>query len=387
MSATAKKLESFDENDTLPHIMAPVDNKKVKEVMIGGELTLVPTGISEEQIPQFLSLSPVRRKRILEAVPEHQASFLRIQQRSQQESEIEAAAKEVAREVHEVIVESASKTQEQLRFPFAPFPTDLTRTSPFFPMSTKERKNREDLKDMEIAHHSWGRITYTGPKLSVTEEDALILLLAFLNSATNRTETEMQGRRTYLYRGSILPLLRLKGIQRPGKNHYEDLLQSFRLLGRANFELTTNKKNESTGKSTPKTSIIAGILNAVTFDPDSGQLIVAINPFFAETFATGNVTLLDVATRLNLDSQVSKCLYRFMQSHRDNKWAGHFMILAAALNLDLNQPTFKLRSIVKKAIAELVHEGTLDASSMIKKDLVVLEKMVKKLPSKKPPAV
>jgi len=289
-------------------------------------------------------------------------------------SAVETAAAKMAKEVHELIIETTDNTAEQLRMPFAPFPTEMTRTSPFFPMGTKEKAHRENIENMVITEHAWGTIKYSGPKLSVGDEDTLMVLLAYLNAASNRRETEVGGRKTYLYQGSILTLLKLKGIKRPGKNHYEDLLNSLKLLGRAQFELKTNRRNAQ-GKPAPKTSVVSGIISGMSYDSASQEMVLAINPFFAETFAAGNVTLLDLATRLKLDSQVAKSLYRFILSQRDNQWAGHFLTLAASLNLDIaTQPAFKLRSLLNKAIKELIKEGTLSPRSIIKKDLALIVK-------------
>ncbi len=348
----------------------------------------LPDNLPDSLKDFYLSLPEDDRSTLGWMEPELRNSILATRMQSALAIPVESVAAAMAAEIHEAIIETSSKTPEQLRFPFAPFPTEMTRTSPFFPMSTKERSgSREILENMVIAHHSWGQIRYSGPKLSVSDEDTLIVLLAYLNTTSSRTETEVAGRKTYLYRGSILNLLRLKGIKRPGKNHYDDLINSLKLLGRAQFELVTNRKNAQ-GKPAPKISIVSGIISGLSYDKASQELILAINPFFAETFAAGTVTLLDVATRLQLDSPVAKALYRFVQSHRDPEWTGHLITLATSLNLDIaGLPPFKLRERIKNAIAELTEEGTLSAKSCIKKDLVILVRSTtseganKKLPS------
>lgn len=357
-------------------------------------LPTVPADLPKELHDYYLSLSAEDKQSLSWMEADLRNSILATRAaHSTGQSAVENAAQNIGKEVHDTILESLDKerTPEQLKIPFAPFPTELTRTTPFFPMSTKERAHREIIEGMVIADHAWGSILFSGPKLSVFDEDSLMVLLAYLNATNNRKETEVGGRKTYLYRGSILSLLKLKGIKRPGKNHYNDLINSFRLLGRAQFELRTNRRNLQ-GKPAPKTTLISGIISGMSYDSTSQELVLAINPFFAETFAAGNVTLLDLSTRLQLDSQAAKALYRFIQSHRDDQWAGHFLTLAASLNLDIaSQPTFKLRSIVNKAIKELIEVGVLSPRSVIKKDLAMIVKASDRepqmLPAKKKPPI
>ena len=55
-------------------------------------------------------------------------------------------------------------------------------------------------------------------------------------------------------------------------------------------------------------------------------------------------------------------------SHKDNQWEGHFLTLAAALNLDLDQPQWKTKQLIKQAIKKLLDHKLLESNSGIARD-------------------
>ena len=89
------------------------------------------------------------------------------------------------------------------------YPTSIARVSPFFPMNNLEKGRRDALmRDPDITSREkgsiaasgafffkepissgpWGNILYTGPKLSVEEEDVLMALLAIIESGAEGAE-------------------------------------------------------------------------------------------------------------------------------------------------------------------------------------------------------
>lgn len=89
------------------------------------------------------------------------------------------------------------------------YPTSIARVSPFFPMNNLEKGRRDALmRDPDITSREkgsiaasgafffkerissgpWGDILYTGPKLSVEEEDVLMALLAIIESGAEGAE-------------------------------------------------------------------------------------------------------------------------------------------------------------------------------------------------------
>ena len=91
---------------------------------------------------------------------------------------------------------------------------------------------------------------------------------------------------------------------------------------------------------------------------------------------------LTIVKRIGLKGVISKALYRFVQSHRQNPvFVGHFLTLADALNMDREQPTKNTRRFLKMAIAELIRQGILTRKSrFLDQDIVSLERSVEALP-------
>lgn len=260
------------------------------------------------------------------------------------------------------------------------YPTDMTRCSPFFPINKKNLGKREDLKNFIITSTSWGKITYTGPKLSTYEEDALIVVLAALNNIHQyRKTTETNGYKTYTYKGPALPLLRLlSGTKRtPSKKDYIRLISSLKLLVSAIVTLSLSSGKTKTGKKKePREIDITNMLTHVRWNEEKKELSVTVNPFFYESYLAKTVTSLDVKIRSELKSPVTKALYRFVQSHsKHTVFKGHFLTLAEVLNMDRCQPSFEIRRTLKRAISELTSKSVLTKKSeFIDKDIVLLEK-------------
>lgn len=278
------------------------------------------------------------------------------------DSSIAEDAKKAAAEVHKEI---GKPRGEQAWLPFAPMPTDLCRVSPFFPMAQKQMKDRPYLRDIVITESSWGKITYTGPKLSTFEEDSLVAVLALIDIGKNVDETtDEEGRKTYTYQGPLLPVMKLMGLKSFSKPAYNRTIRALKFLVPTAISLETKKGLSDT----------VNMLSRATWNEKTKELTVTLNPFFAETYMSGRVTLIDVLKRASITSPVAKNLYRFMQSHREPKWSGHFLTLAAALNLDLEQPAYQIRRQIKTAITALqkTSVGVLSKSSKLDGDIVKL---------------
>ena len=297
--------------------------------------------------------------------------------------EAQDQAKEIRREVGKAI-EAAGPEQASLA-QWCGFPTDMTRCSPFFPINVKELGHREFLRDFLITSANWGEIRYTGPQLSTYEEDALMALLAILDDVSQyRQVSEIEGRKTYTYKGPALPLLRLIGYARPGKDAYKRVIAALKLLMSAVVELSISAgKTKSGRKRAPRYIHLVNILSGVFWNEETKELTATINPFFYETYTVGRVTLIDVAKRMSLKGIIAKALYRFVQSQRQNPvFVGHFLTLADALNMDREQPTRKTKENLKRAIGELVRQGILEKrSGFVDTDIIKLNRAAEALPN------
>lgn len=296
-------------------------------------------------------------------------------------------AQEQAAEIRQkvaVAIETSGPEQRQLA-QWCSFPTDMTRCSPFFPLNVKELGHREFLRDFLITSANWGEIRYTGPQLSIYEEDALMALMAVLDDVSQyRQVSEIEGRKTYTYKGPALPLLRLLRYARPGKDAYKRLIAALKLLMSAVVELSLSAgKTKSGRKRAPRYIHLSNMLSSVGWNEETKELTATINPFFYETYIAGHVTLVDVAKRMSLKGINAKALYRFVQSQRQNPvFVGHFLTLADALNMDREQPAKEIRRALKTAINELVRQGVLmKKSGFVDTDIIKLNRAMEALPS------
>jgi hypothetical protein len=271
-------------------------------------------------------------------------------------------AKEAAEEIKKQIApKNDQPVLQQMWLPCAPMPTDLCRASPFFPIARQNLGQRDFIEDMVIATSSWGEILYTGPRLSTYEEDVLSAVLAILDQIEHRKNTDEDGRYTYTYQGPLRPILKLvlPGTKKFGKTNYKKVLRALKLMAATAIELRIKKGSKIS------TIEIVNILSRAKWDEDKKELTVTVNPFFYECYARGSVTLLDVLQRSKLRSPVAKSLYRFAMSHRNDVWKGHFLTLAAALNLDLEQPQKEIKRRIKRAIKTLAGHKLLTVDSGI----------------------
>ena len=288
----------------------------------------------------------------------------------------ELFAKAQGDEIKKEVAQATPPTTQLTFHSFLGYPTDMTRTSPFFPLNQRDLGKREYLEDYVITSAGWGEIKYSGPRLSIFDEDVLMGLLAFLDQVNkNKDKVELEGRTTYTYQGPALPLLRVLGHKKPGKNHYTQLLKTLKRLAGAVVELSISGGKTKKGKQRPPRKIyISSLLSNVTWDKEKKELSATINPFFYEAFCQGRVTLMDLETRIKLAGSVAKALYRFIQSHKTGKWQGHFLTLADALNIDREKPSFKVKELIKKALTELKKQGIIKKESGFKKDIVLIQR-------------
>lgn len=261
---------------------------------------------------------------------------------------VEDHAKRIAVKVHAEVAPKGALSPEQGWLGFAPMPSDLCRVSPFFPMNPRQMEKREYIEGMTIATNAWGSVKYTGPRLSTFEEDVLLAVLALLKAVAPGGD----GQPTWTYAGPLRPILKAIGVKRIGGDNYRRVKDALRRLTVAGVEIQTKK-----GKW-----VMATMLTMAGGDDQAATMAVTVNPYFAEMYAAGSVNLLDLAKRAELSRPVSKALHRFATSHRSD-WRGHFLTLAAAINLDMDRPHFELRRQIKQAMTELRKIGILSVRS------------------------
>ncbi len=345
------------------------------------------------------------------------------------------------------LLPSAAPTEEGNSVIWCGYPTSIARVSPFFPMNNLEKGRRDRLvRDLNVPSHEknriaasgifffkerissgpWGDILYTGPKLSVEEEDVLMALLAIIESGpegfTART-ARMRGAagseedfvplapgvpeapyvsggvaafpepvrsafpesgqgEKFTYRGPLLPILRLMGHKRPGRNHYTRLVTGLTCLAHGTIELVVREHGQETFYDL--THIISNLRLRGKSDAER-DISVTISPFFREMYVANRLTWIDVAKRCQIRGSIAKAMYRFCQSHRENPvFRGDIRTLILALNMDPNIPLKESRRQIRDAIAELVARKVLEKSSLLTKgNIVILNRTVEALPPRR----
>lgn len=246
---------------------------------------------------------------------------------------------EVKEDIEKHILEVTGKPQ-QLKLAF--MPNEMARTSPFFPMSRAEMKDRPLYKDF-IIENRWGRISITGPRLSIGDESVLLALLVL----AKRYKADK-------FKTSCSELCELMGITR-GKNQYVAISATLdRLVSAA---INTELFKVGSEKKEVSRWIKGTILSNVDFETETGKIEVVLNPYFLGLYAANLTTSLDVIERSKLKGDTSKALYRFIQTHAPGSVPFGLLTLCLGINLNVEQPLFELRRQVKTAIAELKKHG------------------------------
>jgi len=327
----------------------------------------------EQTMPQ----SPVEiKQKALESIndPKLHKLFESILERTT----IEKEAMHTAEGLKSQIPTDAKTGGAQMWLPVCPMPTDLCRVSPFFPMNRNNLKDRSFIEDMVIMKSAWGEIQFYGPKLSTYEEDVLMAILALLNNANKRSETAADGKSTYTYNGPFYPLLKLIKGNKPNKIEYKRVHRALKLLNVSGFNLILLRDNKIQKEQ------LSNILTYAEWDHENKELKITINPYFYEIYMKGNFTLIEIEQRMRLKSPIAKALHRFILSHRDNTWQGHFITLSASLNLNLEQTHFHIRRDLKEAVRQLIKESILSKESkFISQDIIKLVRKIETTERKK----
>jgi Initiator Replication protein, WH1 len=248
--------------------------------------------------------------------------------------------KKAVNEVKDIIVKQP-QSSDQLLFSF--MPTQMTRTTPFFPISKKAMKDRpHEILEWET---SWGQIVLSGERLSVYDETILLNLL-FL----------VKKQRSEVLETTQYQLCKLSNVK-PATNTYNAIWESLKRLSLTNIELSIWEGKGTQRK--PSIEMSGTIITWIKRDRKKGKLQVALNPYFNEMYAESFVTNINLEYRANLKGDVSKSIYRFLEGQSNKNYSIHILKLAAAINLNINLPMNELRKTIRKGLRELKDKGYL----------------------------
>lgn len=262
----------------------------------------------------------------------------------------------VKNDVEQHILKVTGKPQ-QLKLAF--MPTQMTRTSPFFPMSKADMKDRPLYQNFVIENR-WGRITFSGPRLSIHDESVLLALLVLAKRhKSDHFET------------SYSEVCEVMGVSR-GKNPYAAIGAVLKRLTMAVVDTELYKGN------TEKKEVVRSITGPIVFNVDqetnSSKVTITLSPYFLGLYAANLTTSLDVAERSKLKSDIAKALYRFIRTHELGPVPFGLLTLAIAINLDIEQPLKEIRRQIKTALNELSKHNLLRSWKMDKNDNIFLSK-------------
>lgn len=243
--------------------------------------------------------------------------------------------------------------QMQMQYRSLPYPTDLTRCSPFFPVPYVRRSEQAKilpyLNDWPLAKNSWGVLTYKGPTLTTAHEDLLVALLALVNTH--------EGDDPCTYSGSMRELLVAAGSKRPNGLEYDDAFDQLADLAGAVVSVLNTK-----GKRIAFSSLITGGRR------EEDNFRISLNPEFARAHKEGQISYQDLRLRGQIRSLVGKALYRFMAG-QSGVWKGGAAVLSGALNIECDKAG---RRKLRVAIEELVSLQILKKGSGLDGKTVVL---------------
>lgn len=260
---------------------------------------------------------------------------------------------QVKEEIEAHVLQVTGKPQ-QLKLAF--MPTSMARTSPFFPMGKQEMKDRPLYQKFTIENR-WGRITISGPKLSIYDESVLLSLLVL----AKRHKSER-------FQTSYSELCDLMNVAR-GPNPYHAISDSLKRLAGAIVD--TELYDSDVSKKVIE-SVTGVMVTHVRQQEKTSTVDVEISPYFLTLYGVNLTTSLDVVERSKLKGDTSKALYRFIQTHKPGPVPFGLLTLCHGINLNTEQPLSEIRRQVKTAIAELKKHGHIKSGIIDKADNVYL---------------
>jgi hypothetical protein len=263
---------------------------------------------------------------------------------------------DVVKDVHDHVQKATGKPV-QLKLAF--MPTEITRTSPFFPMGREEKVNRP-LYNNFIIKNNWGTISVSGPKLSIQDESVLLAVLFLVKKyKSEKINTD------------YAELCQIMGISR-GTNQYKAVEEGLERLAKA-IVSTKLFDTKNLDKQDVVRSITGSILSNVDQKPKSTTVSITVNPYFLSLYGANMTTGIDLNVWSKLKGDVTKALYRFLESHKGSGGVPYGLAtLVLAINLNTEQRLCDLRKLIRKSLAELQKNGIIQKWKMDKNDLVHL---------------
>jgi len=243
---------------------------------------------------------------------------------------------------------------------FSFMPTLMTQVSPF------HFRNRNMYKDWPLVRldsgetNAWGQMSVVGELLIIFDETVLFCLLAL-----------MKKYRSEAFETDEAEICALAAVPDNQTNRNSIWRSIQRLTGtRIDLALLTGK-----GKKRKAVRHMTGsILTFCDRNTDSGQIRVAVNPYFLEMYGESFVTNIDLHFRAALKDDVAKALYRFLQGQIETTMSLALLRLARAINLDHSNDEQNIRRKTRAGLKELKPRNYLEDFNITRGDRVEIIK-------------
>jgi len=250
-------------------------------------------------------------------------------------------------------VEQTTGQPEQLKLAF--MKPDRARISPFFPMSRRTMKDRPPHQVFTVENR-WGKITISGLKLSIHDESVLLALMVLAKK-----------HRSNEFGTTFSELCEVMKTNR-GTNKYKAIRESIIRLGETSVRTELYEKDSQKKKiaETQKD----GILSRYRIQEKNMDIWVVLGPYFYCLYGESFTVAIDLDKRAALKGDISKALYRFLESHKPSNIPFGLLTLCHGINLNPEQPLKDIRKKIKAALSELRKNKCIDRWRIDKADNV-----------------
>lgn len=231
---------------------------------------------------------------------------------------------------------------------FSFMPTLMTRVSPF------HFRNKNTTKDWPLVRldsgdqSGWGRMRVVGELLVIFDETVLFCLLALMRRSRSEAFETTEA--------DICRLARV-AVSRANCNATWHSLQ--RLAG-TRIDLALHSGRGKCKKTVHQ--MTGSILTYCDRNVETGEIRIAVNPYFLQMYGDSFVTNIDLSFRQSLKTDVAKALYRYLQGQIKTELRLPVDQLARAVNLNMDHGPAADK--VNNGLKELLTRGYLVAHGM-----------------------
>lgn len=239
---------------------------------------------------------------------------------------------------------------------FSPYPTEFTRTGPFFLISKQDRQLLAKTIETLTYTNAWGTITFKGERLSISDQSVLLALLALVKRCrSSRLQTTISA---------LCQIMRIT----TGGASYKAILAALDRMVLTSIRLDTKKpRHDDQGQPIVMNGNIITHYT-LTGKNKSSAVIIQLNDYFLEMFAASFITHVDTGMYFSLEGDTTKALYVFLCGQDGDPVAFPVPEVVRAINMKSDLPTKKLRARLREAADELKKQGAIAHYELPKKD-------------------